>query len=248
MAEKLVWGLAWHGWSYDLGKITIAELWPDSLSFPAISLYALLAFISGAYALFSALNWEAIVWHELHRFILHRRRLYKMRRSASLWERIHFNYRQDQHKLEVLFEAPVNTISTMLVITGPIGYVISGWSGATAAFSMVLITTCVYEFFYCTQRLNYKPKTRFVQKLKHKHLLHQSQSKTANMGIVSFLLDKVFRSFFKTTKDCPKSPTMFNLGYDLKEAKRYPKMMELTGPPQKNKPTTALETKPEQAG
>lgn len=261
MTKKLVWGRAWHGRSYDLGKMTLAELWAAYLTYPAINVYAVLAVISGVYALLSAKSWQGIVipvcavfivypfvWYGLHRFVLHGRWLYRMNWSASLWKRIHFDHHQDPHKLEVLFGSPANTIPTMLLITGPIGYAIAGWSGASAAFSMALITTCVYEFIHCIQHLNYKPRSTFIQKLKREHLLHHFHNESINMGIVSFFPDRVFQSYFRTAKDCPKSPTVFNLGYDLAEAERYPKVMELTGAPPRDKPPTALETKAEQAG
>lgn len=254
MTKKLAWGRAWNGRSYDLGKMTLPELWSAYLTYPAIHLYAFLAVISGAYALLHAKGWQAVVlpiiavfivypfvWYALHRFILHGRWLYRMGWSAALWKRIHFDHHQDPHKLEVLFGSPANTIPTMLIITGPIGYLIAGWTGATSAFSMALITTCVYEFFHCIQHLNYKPKSRFVQKLKREHLLHHFHNESANMGIVSFLPDRIFRSYFKTAKDCAKSQTVFNLGYDLEEARRYPKVMELTGAPPRDRPRTALE-------
>lgn len=113
---------------------------------------------------------------------------------------------------------------------------------------MALITTCVYEFAHCIQHLNYKPKNSFLQKLKREHLLHHFYNESANIGIVSFFSDRLFRSYFKTAKECPKSQTVFTLGYDLEEARRYPKVMKLTGAPPIDKPPTALETRTEQAG
>lgn len=258
MNSKPLWGRAWHGRSYDLGKMTLAELWAAYLTYPAINLYAALAFAIGLYAVLSAKSWVDILlpvgavfvvypfaWYGLHRFVLHGRWLYRMRWSAAMWKRIHFDHHQDPHKLEVLFGSPVNTIPTMLVITGPIGYLIAGWTGATAAFSMALLTTCVYEFFHCIQHLNYKPKNRLLQKLKREHLLHHFHNESVNMGIVSFLPDKIFHSYFKTARDCPKSPTVFNLGYDLEQARIYPRVMELTGAPPRSKPPTASQSKTE---
>lgn len=258
MAKKLVWGRAWHGRSYDLGKMTLSELWAAYLTYPAINLYAALALLSGAYVLLTARHWPQIaapvlavliiyplVWYALHRFVLHGRWLYRMRWSAALWKRIHFDHHQDPHKLEVLFGSPLNTIPTMLIITVPIGYALAGWTGAATGFCTALITTCVYEFFHCIQHLNYKPKNRLVQKLKRDHLLHHFQNEQVNYGIVSFLPDVIFNSYIPNSRDCPKSPTVFNLGYDLQEAKRYPWVMELTGAPPRDKPPSAME---EQAG
>ncbi|HTQ71633.1 MAG TPA: sterol desaturase family protein [Acidocella sp.] len=253
MAKKLIWGRAWHGRSYDLGKMTLSELWAAYLTYPAINLYAALVLASGAYALLTLRHWQQLalpvlavliiyplVWYGLHRFVLHGRWLYRMRWSAALWKRIHFDHHQDPHKLEVLFGSPLNTIPTMALITGPIGYALAGWTGAATGLATALISTCVYEFFHCIQHLNYKPKNSFVQKLKRDHLLHHFQNENGNYGIVSFLPDKVFHSYYPNAKDCPKSPTVFNLGYDLEEAKRYPWVMELTGAPPRDKPPSAM--------
>ncbi|MCB5943892.1 sterol desaturase family protein [Acidocella sp. KAb 2-4] len=253
MAKKFVWGRAWHGRSYDLGRMTLPELWVAYLTYPAINLYVALALLAGAYAVLEArrgleiampalavLIVYPLVWYGLHRYVLHGRWLYRMRWSAGLWKRIHFDHHQDPHKLEVLFGDPLNTIPTMALITGPIGYALAGWTGAAAAFATALITTCVYEFFHCIQHLNYKPKNAFVQRLKRDHLLHHFHSETVNYGIVSFLPDKMLGTYHPNAKDCPKSPTVFNLGYDLDEAARFPWVMELTGAPPRDKPPGAM--------
>ncbi|MDD2704013.1 MAG: sterol desaturase family protein [Acidocella sp.] len=254
MAKKLSWGRAWHGRSYDLGRMTLSDLWSAYLTYPAINLYAALAVVSGAFALLTAKSWLAVVlpllavcvvyplvWYALHRYILHGRWLYRMKWSAGLWKRIHFDHHQDPHLLEVLFGSPLNTIPTMAIITGPIGYGIAGWTGAAAAFSTALVTTCVYEFFHCIQHLNYKPKSKVIQRLKRDHLVHHFHNETANLGIVSFYPDKLFHTYYASVRGCPKSATVFNLGYDLDEAKLYPWVMEITGAPPRDKPPSALE-------
>nr|WP_295738534.1 sterol desaturase family protein [uncultured Acidocella sp.] len=251
MAKKLVWGRAWHGRSYDLGKMTLPELWAAYITYPAINLYAAIALAAGLYAGFTARLWTQIalpiiavlivyplVWYGLHRFVLHGRWLYRMRWSAALWKRIHFDHHQDPHKLEVLFGDPLNTIPTMAIITLPIGFVLGGWTGAATGICTALVTTCVYEFFHCIQHLNYKPKNRFVQMLKRDHLLHHFQDENGNYGIVSFLPDKLFGSYYQ---ERGRSPTVFNLGYDLEQAKRYPWVMELTGSPPRDRPPGATD-------
>ncbi len=234
--------------------MSLAELWGAYLTNPAINLYAALALLSGAYALLTVRHWPQLawpalavfivyplVWYGLHRYVLHGRWLYRMRWSAGLWKRIHFDHHQDPHRLEVLFGSPLNTIPTMAVITGPIGYALAGWTGAAAGFATALFITCVYEFFHCIQHLNYKPRNRFIQKLKRDHLLHHFQSEQVNYGIVSFLPDMLFHTYASQAKDCPKSPTVFNLGYDLEEARRYPWVMRKTGAPPLDKPPPAME-------
>ena len=61
MSKKFVWGRAWHGRSYDLGRMTLPELWRAYVTYPAINLYAFLAVCSGAYALFTVKSVYAII-------------------------------------------------------------------------------------------------------------------------------------------------------------------------------------------
>ena len=124
--EKRNSGRAWHGRSYDLGRMTLSELWRAYARYPAIRIYVALAVVAAGAAVAGATHWGTIVppvlavliaypvaWYFIHRFILHGRWLYKMKWSAALWKRIHFDHHQDPHKLEVLFGAPGNTIPTM---------------------------------------------------------------------------------------------------------------------------------------
>ena len=51
-----------------------------------------------------------LVCYRLHRFVLHGQWLYRMRWSAALWKRAHFEYHQNPHRLEVFvgFSAECN--------------------------------------------------------------------------------------------------------------------------------------------
>ena len=175
MAQKLAWGRAWHGRSYDLGRMTLPELWWTYATYPAIHVYVAFAVVAAGVAIAMATRWQTIVlpvlavfiaypmaWYLIHRFILHSRWLYKMQWSAALWKRIHFDHHQDPHRLEVLFGAPSNTLPTIAVVTLPLGYAVAGWPGAAAACAAGLVTTCVYEFVHCIQHLNYNPKSRII--------------------------------------------------------------------------------------
>src|ERR1700709_980537 len=103
MAQNLAWRRAWCGRRYNLGRMTLPELWSAFVTYPAINLYAVLALLSGGYALSHLHGWRSValparavfpvyplVWYGLHRFVLHGRWLYRMRWSAALWKRIHF--------------------------------------------------------------------------------------------------------------------------------------------------------------
>lgn len=253
MAQKLGWARAWNGRSYDLGRMTLGELWRAYATYPAIQLYAAIAAISTAIAIAIVTRWQEVVlpvlavliaypvaWYLIHRFILHGRWLYKMDWTAALWKRIHFDHHQDPHLLEVLFGAPSNTLPTIMIVTGPIGYALAGWPGVATALAAGLATTCVYEFIHCIQHLNYKPKSRFILKLKQNHLAHHFHNENGNYGIVSFTPDTLLGTYYRSVRERPKSASVYNLGYDLEEARRYPRVMELTGAPPRDRPPTAF--------
>jgi len=156
--------------------------------------------------------------------------------TAALWKRIHFDHHQDPHRLEVLFGAPANTLPTIVAITAPIGWNVGGLSAAVAAVATGMLTTCVYEFCHCIQHLNYNPRNRLLRYLKQRHLLHHFHDESGNYGIVSFLPDWLFGTYYEDARSRPRSPRVFNLGYDLAEAQRFPWVMERTGGPPRDRP------------
>ncbi|GBQ81337.1 fatty acid hydroxylase [Gluconacetobacter johannae DSM 13595] len=240
------------GRSFDLGKMNLQQLWTAYLTYPTILLYIALAI--GSFTLLARhfpgigptlLAAGAVVavyplaWYAIHRFILHGRFLYRMKWTAGLWKRIHFDHHQDPHLLDVLFGSPLNTIPTIAIITIPIGYLIGHLGGAAAAFGTGLAITCIYEFFHCIQHLNYKPRMRWIQKMKQRHVLHHFHDEDGNYGITSFVVDRIFGSYYVDARARPRSPSVFNLGYDLAEANRYPWVMERTGMPPRDRPAGA---------
>jgi len=245
----LAWGSAWHGRSYNLGRMSFRELAVAYATCPAIQLYIALAIVTAgisawffqgwgdvAYAAFAAFLVYPLAWYGIHRFILHGRWLYRMRWTSGLWKRIHFDHHQDPHKLEVLFGAPSNTLPTIGIITLGAGYLVGGWAGAFAAFSAGLVITCIYEFSHCIQHLDYQPKNTLQRRIKQLHLAHHFHNESGNYGIMSFLPDRLFGTYYAQPKDKPRSPHVFNLGYDLEEAQRYPWVMQLTGSPPRSRP------------
>ncbi len=251
---KIAWGRAWFGRSYDLGRMNLRDLVFAYAGYPAIQAYFVLAVLSGAYAIYAAVHWLPVLaaaaaaaaayplaWYLIHRFILHGRWLYRMKWAAALWKRIHFDHHQDPHKLDVLFGSLTNTLPTIAAVTLPIGYLIGGFAGAAAALSSGLLTTCIYEFCHCIQHLNYKPKSRFMLRMKQLHLAHHFHDETGNFGIVSFFPDVLLGTYYASPRDRARSPNVFHLGYSREEAQRYPWVMELTGAPPRDRPAPAFE-------
>lgn len=239
--------------SYDLGRMSLRDLWAVYAVYPTILLYVLLALVSAVLCVTYATGWQGpllsglavlvvypVAWYFIHRYILHGRWLYRARWTSPLWKRIHFDHHQDPHLLEVLFGSPLNTIPTIVLVTMPVGWMLGGWSGAAAAFATGLVVTCVYEFIHCIQHLNYKPKSRFIQRLKQGHLVHHFHNENGNYGIVSFWPDRLLGTFYASARERPRSRSVYNLGYDLEEAARYPWVADLTGAPPRDRPPSAF--------
>lgn len=171
-------------------------------------------------------------WYGIHRFILHGRFLYRSKLTASLWKRIHFDHHQDPHRMDVLFGSPVTTLPTIVGILLPLGWFVGGGAGgAASAVCAGLLITCAYEFCHCIQHLNFKPRNRLLRRMKELHLTHHFQDEHGNYGITSFVIDRALGTYYGSARERPRSPHVFNLGYDVAEAARFPWVAELSGGP-----------------
>ncbi|MFC4294213.1 sterol desaturase family protein [Novosphingobium tardum] len=170
-----------------------------------------------------------LVWHLLHQYVLHGRWMWKSKWLSPTWKRIHYDHHQDPNHLEVLFGALHTTLPTIAIATLPIGWLIGGVGGAAAALATGLLTTCYYEFMHCIQHLAFKPKAKWIQHMKQRHVEHHYFHEDGNYGITNYMWDRILGTYYEK-KDIPKrSPTVFNLGYDEEVAKTYPWVKELSG-------------------
>ncbi|WP_068070985.1 sterol desaturase family protein [Novosphingobium lentum] len=170
-----------------------------------------------------------LVWHLLHQYVLHGRWMWRWKVLAPTWKRIHYDHHQDPNHLEVLFGALHTTLPTIALATLPVGWLIGGAGGAAAAFATGLLTTCYYEYMHCIQHLAFKPKWKWVQTMKQRHVEHHYFDEDGNFGITNYFWDRVLGTYYEK-KDRPKrSATVFNLGYDEEVAKRWPWVKELSG-------------------
>lgn len=239
------------GRSFDLGRMTFGELLGAYATHPAIHLYLLLAALSGGLAvhwgvragtlrpLLAALATTLVyplAEYAIHRFVLHSRLLYRSRLTASLWKRIHFDHHQDPHRLDVLFGSPLNVLPAILLIAGPLGWLVAGRAGAAAAICTGFLIFCVYEFCHCIQHLNFKPRNRLLRRMKELHLAHHFHDEGGNYGITSFVVDRALGTYYAEARERPRSLHVFDLGYDRDEAARFPWVAELTGAPPRERP------------
>jgi len=242
----------WKGRSFDLGKMTMNDLVKAYFTYYAIQAYLGLTAISIIAAFVLGTGWVGpliaglaivalypVVWYLLHRFVLHSQFLYRWKSTAVVWKRIHFDHHQDPHSLHVLFGALYTTLPTIMVVTLPVGWLIAGPAGAATALAAGLLTTCVYEFIHCIQHLNFKPKNKWLKHMKEHHLLHHFHHEDGNYGITSFAVDKALGTYYDKAKDRPRSPTVYNLGYDVTKAKQFPWVAEETGHMPRDRPPSA---------
>lgn len=236
----------WQERKYHLDRMSLRDLSVAYVQYPAIQVYAVLLAISTVAALAMgetplrarmgeltlavvvAVLAYPLVWHLLHRYVLHGRFLYRSPYTAALWKRIHYDHHRDPHDLRVLFGALHTTLPTIAVVTLPIGALIGGPPAAAAAFAAGLATTLFYEYCHCIQHLNYTPKTPWLREIKRLHLLHHFHNEQGNYGITNYLWDRLTGTYYRHKGQRPYSPTVFNLGYDEHEAARYPWVAQLS--------------------
>ena len=244
--------------SHYLNKMSLRELVIAYFQYYAIQAYLLTAALCiGAAVLLVTSPLKAalavgisflvypLVWYTLHRWVLHSRWMYKSPLTARTWKRIHYDHHQDPHHLEVLFGALYTTMPTIAAATLPIGSVLDGWGGAAAAFATGLLATCFYEFCHCIQHLSYKPRNAFLARIKARHMAHHFHDETGNFGITDFSWDKLMGTFYEREDRPHKSATVFNLGYDDDEARRYPWVANMSGGVAKGHPRDRRPGKPE---
>ena len=232
----------WKTRKYHLDKMTLEELVKAYFQYYAIQVYIFVGTISIYLALtssaaisglFASVLWGIfsfpVFWYGIHRYVLHGSWLARSPYTATLWKRIHFDHHQDPHDLYILFGAVYTTLPSIALATIPVGYWIAGWGGAWAALATGSLTYCFYEFCHCFEHLSYKPKSPMLQRMKQLHMAHHFHSEQGNYGITNFMWDRIFGTYYHNKKRPPKSPTVFNLGYDEEMAKKYPWVAELSG-------------------
>jgi len=170
-----------------------------------------------------------VAWYFIHKYILHGRWLFKSQLTAKMWKRIHYDHHIDPNHLEVLFGSLGTTLPTVAVATAIAGYAIGGVGGASIAFATGLLTTCLYEFVHCIQHLGFKPKAKWLQEMKRRHMEHHFHDEDGNYGIVTFLPDRLLGTYYERMERKERSPHVFNLGYTPEMAERYPWVARLSG-------------------
>ena len=232
----------WSQRTYHLDKMTLKELvvaffqYYAIISYIAVGLASLVVASLFITALQPNLIAAAIVivsypliWYVLHRFVLHGKLFFKHPITAKVWKRIHYDHHQDPHDLQILFGALYTTLPTIALVTLPIGYWFDGIGGAAAALAAGMFTTCFYEFSHCIQHLSYKPKYKWLARIKQLHMAHHFHDEDGNYGITNFFWDHVLGTFYERKDRPTRSETVFNLGYTELEAEKFPWVRDLSG-------------------
>jgi sterol desaturase/sphingolipid hydroxylase (fatty acid hydroxylase superfamily) len=198
--------------SFGVAAWTATSPWPPLLAVAAMALLYPLA--------------EYLV----HRFVLHGRFMYKVPFLAATWKRVHYDHHRDPNDLRVLFGALYTTLPTIALVTLPLGALMGGVPGAAAAFGTGLLAFALYELCHCMQHLSFTPRSGFLRRVKQLHMAHHFHNESGNFGITSFLWDRLLGTLHDPPGTAPRSPTTFNLGYTEEEARRYPRVAELSRP------------------
>ncbi len=187
------------------------------------------ALLPTALSVLAAIVVYPLVWHLLHQFVLHGQWMYKFKFMSATWKRIHYDHHQDPNHLEVLFGALHTTLPTIAIATLPVGYALGGIGGAAAAFGTGMLVTCYYEFIHCIQHLGFKPKSKWVQHMKQRHMEHHFHDEDGNFGITNYWWDHILGTYYERKDRKERSPTVFNLGYTDDVAQSYPWVKDLSG-------------------
>ena len=235
----------WSDREYHLDRMNLRELAAAYFQYYAIVAYIGMALVSAGVVVWALVAghtslWPVVasvvasvliypvVWYALHRYVLHGRWMWKSPMMAGVWKRIHYDHHSDPNNLKVLFGALYTTLPSVALATMPVGYLLAGWPGALAALCAGIVETALYELFHCIEHLGYQPEWSWVRDMKKFHMAHHFHNENGNYGITNLWWDKAIGTFYVGAADCPKSPTVFNLGYDEEEAKRYPYVARLT--------------------
>lgn len=232
---------AWKNEDYLLNRMTFDDLVRAYITYPAIQVYAVIVVTGLILGSVSTPNWLMflatvasgallfpLAWYIIHRFILHGSWMYKTPYLAKVWKRVHYDHHRYPNDLSVLFGGLHTTLPTILLVAGPVGWLMHGLPGAAGAIAGTVIMTCVTEFLHSGQHLAFEPKSTFWKTIKKRHLAHHFHNENGNYGIAEFFWDKMFGTFYRETEDRPRSPSARNLGYDTEMAKKYPWVKELT--------------------
>lgn len=232
---------AWKENDYLLNRMTFDDLVRAYITYPGMQTYAAMIVIclvvigataSAILPILMALIAGALIfpisWYITHRFILHGSWMYKTPLLAAFWKRVHYDHHRYPNDLSVLFGGLQTTVPPILLIAGPIGYLIGAVPGAAAAITGMLVMTCYTEFLHAGQHLAFEPKSKFWKLIKERHLAHHFHNENGNYGIAEFFWDKIFGTFYAEKSDKPRSKSARNLGYDAEMAKKYPWVKELT--------------------
>ena len=235
----------WSDRDYHLDRMNLNDLATAYFHYYAIAAYFVLSAVMAGYTIWAWMNGLAtltgiamavvatvliypLVWYVLHRCVLHSKWMWKLKLTAPVWKRIHYDHHSDPNNLMVLFGALYTTLPTVALVTVPVGFAIAGWPGAAAALCAGVLQTCFYEFIHCIQHLGYAPQWGWVKRIKKLHMAHHFHNENGNYGITNYFWDRILGTMYEKIKMRPRSETVFNLGYDEEVAETYPYVAALT--------------------
>jgi Fatty acid hydroxylase len=169
-----------------------------------------------------------LIEYLMRRYVPHSRFLYRYKATAALRKRIYFDHPQNPKDLAVRFGTLYTTLPTIFVIGTPPRWRVGGVPGGAAAFAAALALFGLYEFCQCVQQLPIMTRYEWLRTLNRRHPAHHFHNEQGNFGIISFIWDRVFGTFYWRPQEVANSATVQNLGYAGAERAAYPWVAELS--------------------
>jgi sterol desaturase/sphingolipid hydroxylase (fatty acid hydroxylase superfamily) len=168
-----------------------------------------------------------LVEYCIHKFIEHGSLMYKIKPTAAIWKRIHYDHHQNPANPAVLLAAPEHVIVGNLLCSVPIGLIAGGFEGVGATVGLGLFWAGVVEVVHANAHVPVLPDWRYLRYLKALHLMHHFRNETVNFGVTSPVFDMLFGTYHPVDRPLPRSASVRNLGYGAEQARRYPFLSEL---------------------
>ena len=168
-----------------------------------------------------------VVEYCIHRFISHGTFMYRVKPTAAVWKRIHYDHHQNPANPAVLLGAPQHVIGGSILFAVPIGWLVGGYQGAEAAVAVGLFHAGVVEYVHANSHMPVLPDWQYFKYLKSLHLMHHFRNETVNFGVTSPLFDMLFSTYHAADRPLPRSASVRNLGYGPDQARRFPWLSEM---------------------
>jgi hypothetical protein len=157
--------------------------------------------------------------------VLHARGLWRLKSTAWLWRRLHYDHHMNPKDMTVLFAPPVMSVPFLLLLSA---LAAAGFGQGGLFPAMVFASFCAfayYEIIHAASHLRLANRNKWLARRCRSHLRHHYLHEMADFGIGAGLIDRLCGQT-TATRGGKLSPTVRNLGYDGELTARFPWVAE----------------------